>query len=213
MRIYVAAAFQRQDEMRGVRDVLQALGHEVTSRWLDETATGPEGLSSLPDPAVGAPYALVDIEDLAAADTVISFTYEADSGRGGRHVEFGLAIAYGKRIILVGPRQHVFHCLPQVEHYVDWPRLVMAVSRHRAALLGNAAEPVIDLGYLSLPAETQQVIETGVLCRDNGSRGGSSLDPTPDCGYQPRKPAAATEMWWCRCCQEFHEPKGARTDD
>jgi hypothetical protein len=31
--------------------------------------------------------------------------------------------------------------------------------------------PVIDMGYLSLPAELQAAIETGTLCRDNGKQG------------------------------------------
>lgn len=35
---------------------------------------------------------------------------------------------------------------------------------------------------------------------------GGSLNPTPDCGYVPRRPPAATECWWCGACQEFHEP-------
>jgi hypothetical protein len=59
---------------------------------------------------------------------MISFTYDQDSSRGGRHVEFGYALGIRKRVILVGPRQHVFHCLPEVEHYPSWPRLVMALS-------------------------------------------------------------------------------------
>lgn len=33
-RIYLAARYSRNDEMRGVRDVLTALGYEVTSRWI-----------------------------------------------------------------------------------------------------------------------------------------------------------------------------------
>ena len=33
---------------------------------------------------------------------------------------------------------------------------------------------------------------------------GSSVNPSPDCGYTPRKPLAATEVWWCAACREFH---------
>jgi hypothetical protein len=40
---------------------------------------------------------------------------------------------------------------------------------------------------------------------DRAERGGS-LNPTPDCGYLPRKPPAATELWWCGDCREFHQP-------
>lgn len=57
--------------------------------------------------------------------------------------------------------------------------------------------PVIDMGYMSLPTEVQADLE--------GTPGGS-MNPTPDCGYQPRKPPAATELWWCAKCTEFHGP-------
>lgn len=35
MKIYLAARFSRNDEMRGVRDVLETMGHQITSRWID----------------------------------------------------------------------------------------------------------------------------------------------------------------------------------
>jgi len=72
--------------------------------------------------------ALADLQDLHAADAVISFTSAGGGGKGGRHVEYGLAVGLGKRLVLVGPREHVFHVLPDVEWYPDWPRLVTAWS-------------------------------------------------------------------------------------
>ncbi len=137
MKIYLAAQYERHDEMRGVRDVLQALGHQVTSRWIDQH--GGDALEAATadqldkEPEKCAKFALADIEDLEAADTVMSFTRPGGGGRGGRHVEFGYAIRGGKRLVLVGPREHVFHTLPQVEHYPDWPHLVMALSGSSAA--------------------------------------------------------------------------------
>jgi hypothetical protein len=133
-KIYLAAAYQRIDEMRGVRDVLEALGYQVTSRWIDQQGKG-EGLGAsdlAENPERGIQYAELDLEDLHAAETVISFT--GQSGRGGRHVEFGVATALGKRLIVVGPREHVFHTLPAVEWFPDWSRLVMALSGSRACL-------------------------------------------------------------------------------
>lgn len=116
MEIYLAARFSRAAEMRDVRDFLHEKGHHVTSRWIDlregdypEYTT--ETLNS--DPELFASYADTDIEDVQAADILVSFT--GQGGKGGRHVEFGLALAQGKRLILVGPREHVFHTLPQVE--------------------------------------------------------------------------------------------------
>ena len=35
-KVYLAARYSRNEEMRGVRDVLEVLGYEVTSRWIDQ---------------------------------------------------------------------------------------------------------------------------------------------------------------------------------
>lgn len=130
MKIYLAARYSRHDEMRGVRDVLTALGHDVTSRWIDQH--GGDLLESIvadklnAEPAECSKYALIDMADLAAADVVISFTSPGGGGKGGRHVEYGLAIGLGKHLVIVGPRENVFHTLDAVEWYPDWPRFVMA---------------------------------------------------------------------------------------
>jgi hypothetical protein len=144
IRVYLAARYSRNDEMRGVRDVLTALGYEVTSRWIDlhdgelEASFTPEVLND--DPERCAILGQHDVDDLMAADTVISFTNAGGGGKGGRHVEFGLALGLGKRLIVVGPREHIFHTLPQVEHYPDWPRLVMALSPYAPYRKGGGGD-------------------------------------------------------------------------
>ena len=62
-------------------------------------------------------FAREDFEDIMNADAVISFTEvpRTTKSRGGRHVEFGIALAAGKKCIIVGPRENVFHCLPWVD--------------------------------------------------------------------------------------------------
>jgi len=123
-KIYLAAQYARNPEMRGYRDILEGLGYTVTSRWIDqhdgalEEALGEPELTA--EPHRGTPFALKDLEDIAAADTVINFT---GAGRGGRHVELGIAIASGKSLILVGRREHVFHCMPGIDWYPDWDAL------------------------------------------------------------------------------------------
>ena len=130
MKIYLAAAYERNEEMRGVRDVLEAHGHMVTSRWIDQhegevpEAIGADSLAANPDAHYR--YALIDLEDLREAELVISFT--GAPGRGGHHIEFGAALILEKRLILVGPRENVFHALPAVQWYPDWSRLAMALS-------------------------------------------------------------------------------------
>jgi hypothetical protein len=126
MKIYLAARYSRRQELCLYRAELQAMDHAVTSRWLN-------GNHQVPDDGMGElttfsksereRFASEDWEDLMAAETCISFTEkprEMNSSRGGRHVEFGAAMAAGKRIIVIGFRENVFHCLPQVEFYETW---------------------------------------------------------------------------------------------
>lgn len=127
-KIYLAARYSRNAEMRGVRDVLVALGFEVTSRWIDQhggnllESVVAEKLNA--NPAGCAHYARIDLEDLEAADMVISFTSADGGGKGGRHIEFGYAIGRGKPVLICGPRENVFHTLAGVQCFPDWPHML-----------------------------------------------------------------------------------------
>jgi hypothetical protein len=125
--VYLAARYSRHAEMRQYRDDLQTRGVLVSSRWIDQH--GGDVLESFvaeklnADPEHCAQYAKIDLDDLAAADTVISFTGMGGGGKGGRHWEAGWAYAARKRQILVGPREHVFHTLVYAV-YPDWAALL-----------------------------------------------------------------------------------------
>lgn len=135
MKIYLASRYSRNAEMRKMRDWLESIGHKVTSRWIDQhggtapTSATHEVLNG--DPTSVACYADYDLEDLDAADAVISFT--GGGGKGGRHAEFGYAVAHAKLLLVVGPREHVFHALSQVLHYPD-------LELFKAAAMGSKAE-------------------------------------------------------------------------
>ncbi|MHB8318059.1 MAG: hypothetical protein ACYDEP_02335 [Acidimicrobiales bacterium] len=115
---------------------LEARGHQVPARWLlgEHQIHGLEAARAVenngPVPADQAVlFAEDDIEDLLAADVVISFTTQPRSGatRGGRHVEFGVALGVRRsggtirRLFIVGPLENVFHALPEVDGvFDDW---------------------------------------------------------------------------------------------
>ena len=67
----------------------------VTSRWIDchndelEQSYTPEVLNA--DPAGCWKYGRDDLNDLNAADVIVSFTGQGGGGKGGRHVEHGYA--------------------------------------------------------------------------------------------------------------------------
>jgi len=103
VKVYLAADYARKDEIQGIRVSLEDRGVKVTSRWLD---TADDGIP-------WSAEAKIDLDDIREADVVVSFTTGAHA-RGGRHAEFGIAVALDKGLILVGPREHVFHFLPGV---------------------------------------------------------------------------------------------------
>jgi len=151
MRIYLAARYSRHEEMQGVRDVLQALGHTVTSRWI-EAPEGRYGRGSFTreqldeDPEYCRAVAERDIADIEAADTFIAFTEADGGGKGGRHAELGYVLALARyrhepmRVIVVGLREHVFHTTGGIRWYPDWPRLVMALTRESRQAAGPVTE-------------------------------------------------------------------------
>lgn len=100
--------------MREVREKLHRIGHTVTSRWIN----GEHELLEGRDCAEMARFAQEDIEDLRKADMVLYFVPDSSHRqRGGRHVEFGIALALDIPIKVIGPKENVFHWLPQVRHF------------------------------------------------------------------------------------------------
>lgn len=155
MRIYLAARYSRREELCAYRAQLEASGHTVKARWLDGehqiandgkpigehgeslvegTLRSGEHLSeheqSERAAALRTRFALDDWEDVNAAELVISFTEppRSKANRGGRHVEYGIALANRARIIVVGHRENIFHWLPCVEFFPTWPEALARCS-------------------------------------------------------------------------------------
>ena len=100
MKIYLAARYSRIDELNRYANDLRAMGHIITSRWLQGAhQIGDDGLSEEASRAERERFAMEDWADLMAADCCISFTEppRSSNSRGGRHVEFGAAVAAGNR--------------------------------------------------------------------------------------------------------------------
>lgn len=123
MNIYLAARYSRREELNRYAAELRAAGHTVTSRWLEGNhEIDDQGLSAEAKAEERTRFALEDWHDLNEASWCISFTEppRSTNTRGGRHVEYGAALALGMRCIVIGPRENVFHCLPVIEHHSDW---------------------------------------------------------------------------------------------
>lgn len=147
MRYYFAAMYARHAELTGYAEALEAMdGAQVVSRWHREVTPGLDNSFDsaflAEHPAVAWEHGQRDLEDLSDADAIVSFT--GVGGRGGRHVEHGVAITVHDehpwlgnsrdpfRLIVVGPREHVFHCHPATEVYPDFA----AFLEHETAAAG-----------------------------------------------------------------------------
>ncbi|MEN6356409.1 MAG: hypothetical protein ABFD83_04915 [Armatimonadota bacterium] len=127
MNIYLAARYGRRKELCGYAAQLAFAGHHITSRW-------HYGKHEMTEPGADPQrFAMEDCNDLWAADMVISFTEEPRSGhsRGGRHVEFGMAVILGKKLCVVGYRENIFHCLPEVAFFQTWKDCLESLTKHR----------------------------------------------------------------------------------
>lgn len=153
---YVAGRFERRDELHAVIRRLGAINIRCTSRWITEE---PDIAHSHPQQveAFKCEWSIKDYNDVKESDTLIAFsedltdamipgnedliTFGMDNhiyvpalwARGGRHVEFGLAIAWEKRIVVIGPRENIFHWLPMVEHYPNFDTFIEHAKAHNVA--------------------------------------------------------------------------------
>lgn len=137
MIFYLAARYSRRLELCGYRSELEKLGHSVPERWLngEHQVHGGEAVQAIEsDGSVPVGQAVLfaedDVEDLLASDVLVAFTESPRTplaSRGGRHVEFGIALGLRRagvsahRIYVVGPAENVFHALPEVEgRFANW---------------------------------------------------------------------------------------------
>lgn len=113
--VYLSARYARREELLVYRRSLTMAGIACTARWLDGEGD---------DMAVNAQH---DVDDVKRADMLVNFTEEPLEhsplpfvGRGGRHVELGIALALGREVLVVGPRENIFHHLPSVYRVPTW---------------------------------------------------------------------------------------------
>ncbi len=149
MRIYLASRYSRREELCVYRVALNQLGFDVQARWLDgnhqldnsgkpigeqgEALVEGNGDLTEKNAVLRAKFALDDYEDVIGADAQVNFTEapRSSANRGGRHVEFGIALALKKPVIVVGHRENIFHCLPQVQFAENFDAAILALTETR----------------------------------------------------------------------------------
>ena len=130
MRVYLAAQYARKAEIAEYARQLNALGHEVVSTWTDEPYSPTVQLAEVSEQDLRE-IAERDINEVLRSDALVLFSVsdKAPTYRNGRLVEFGIALALDKRLLVCGPRENIFHHLSDVEVYPDWETVKRALSR------------------------------------------------------------------------------------
>jgi hypothetical protein len=142
MRIYLASAWSRREEMQHIAWVLKLQGHEITSRWLvnekDSSTFPADGKASQIDndarEAKHTVNALHDVEDVLTADAIVRFSdapemvwplVPARLLSGARNFEFGLM--YGADLYNQAIEVHGLQVFTKEGHRVTFERKLMFV--------------------------------------------------------------------------------------
>jgi nucleoside 2-deoxyribosyltransferase len=128
--VYIAAPYPLRDAAIAVMQRLEDAGFEVTSTWLKQ------------EDKLDDAYARLDLADVDRADALVALNPPewVSTGTGGRHVEFGYALARQKPIVMVGERANIFHYLREVQ-VVDDSDLVKTLR----AIQTVSSVPSLDL--------------------------------------------------------------------
>lgn len=107
--VYIAGRYSRRQEFVTVAELLKEHGFEIVSQWV----FGGEDGKSLEE------IARMDYDDCAKAGIVLSYTEDpqVEHRQGARHAEFMQGYILGSACCLIGPREIIFHHLPDVHQY------------------------------------------------------------------------------------------------
>lgn len=115
MKIYLAAQYQRHPEMKAYADTIHKMTkHSVVSKWVNGNHEALDAATSESEKnRIRREIAEGDLADLQSADLLILFSEKVGTPvvGGGRNWEMGYSFGTGKRIWVVGEKEHIFHYL------------------------------------------------------------------------------------------------------
>ena len=157
MKVYLASNFEEASRLRAWRDEHFARYKlTCTSSWLEvaasKTTTGAKMPSMGESDEHRCEMARLDVEDVLRSDALVLFNdlHLHGRGRGGRHVELGIALGWNeakqrlsfnrefsfrpKLIVVVGVRENVFHYHDQVRWAPDDDAALALLDAHHRFL-------------------------------------------------------------------------------
>lgn len=121
MKLYLAAGFSKKNDIAEKTELLKSYGVDVVSSWHLETV-GPQTTLADCSDDYHRENAARDLAEIESADTLVLFTQDPTIPfcRGGRMHEAGYAQGKGKRVVVVGPKENIFHWLSDVTVYASF---------------------------------------------------------------------------------------------
>lgn len=132
LRVYFASQSVTKDILREEKRYLESQGYVVQARWLDSPAND---WRTMPKAEIQM-WIDMDLADVRDADALVfwSMPHQHGWGAGGRHVEYGYALALNKPIVIVGQRENLFHHHSFTDLVPDAKSLPWALAKIQAAL-------------------------------------------------------------------------------
>jgi nucleoside 2-deoxyribosyltransferase len=130
MNVYLASQYSQKEQTRKCAQDLQDAGIDCTSVWLQEPHDAKSRLVSL-HTDLKIQYAEQDLFDIQRADVFVVFSVTEDTPilRGGMVFETGFAYGQGKPVIVCGPKQHIFHWLPNITQVETWSEALALLKK------------------------------------------------------------------------------------
>ena len=124
MSVYLSARYDRLADMQTRARELTWWGIPVGSRW--HTHEAREALEAADE----------DYADVRACSTLVLFTDDKEDDvpvNGGRYVELGMAMGWGREILLVGPYTNVFTHMIGYQ-FATWEECLEWMKQHKNLL-------------------------------------------------------------------------------
>jgi len=136
-KVYLGGRYRRRESLFELGQYLEKDGFQIMSSWIHPQHR--ESTSALSDKE----HALQDLQDIENSHWCI-FLMENPRGdsRGGRHVEFGYALALQKFITIIGPEETIFHSVGSVHRFLSIKDFLVCFAHNIAPLQERTIESI-----------------------------------------------------------------------
>jgi nucleoside 2-deoxyribosyltransferase len=181
MRVYLAGKYRQREFFQRIADQLEWCGIQVVSQWIYETVA--KSKEELIGTGHGMDFAERDLVNIDCADMLVLDTWllQQEETQGGMYVEFGYALAQGKRLVVIGPPTNVFTRLADVRRFHDWTSFMEWMYGISGRENPPAAEgPGSRVGDLEPPVGIREGVVSPEIPQTPGGIGTCLPDDAPD---------------------------------